>query len=124
METELLKTLAPIFALVISAIVSWGLAELSIYVRNKTKNENALKAMEDISALVRTTVSEVGQTFQRASADGTITRDEGIKMKNIAIAKVKVQIPPLVEKHALLAVNNLNDFIASRIEREVVKSKP
>jgi len=124
MEVELLQTLAPVLVSVIGILVSWGLAELSRYIRNKTKNENALKAMEDISALVRTTVSEVGQTFQKASADGTITRDEGIKMKNIAIAKVKVQIPPLVEKHALLAVNNLNDFIASRIEREVVKSKP
>ena len=124
MESDLLKTLAPVLVSVIGILVSWGLAELSRYIRSKTKNENALKAMEDISALVRTTVSEVGQTFQKASADGTITRDEGIKMKNIAIAKVKVQIPPLVEKHALLAVNNLNDFIASRIEREVVKSKP
>ena len=124
MEVELLQTLAPVLVSVIGILVSWGLAELSRYIRNKTKNENALKAMEDISALVRTTVSEVGQTFQKASADGTITRDEGIKMKNIAIAKVKVQIPPLVEKHAMLAVNNLNDFIASRIEREVVKLKP
>ena len=124
MESDLLKTLAPIFALVISALVSWGLAELSRYIRSKTKNENALKAMEDISALVRTTVSEVGQTFQKASADGKITREEALSMKTLAILKVKDQIPPLVEKHALLAVNNLNDFIAARIEREVVKLKP
>ena len=124
MNTELVRVLAPIIVSVVGILVSWGLAELSMYIRNKTKNENALKAMEDISALVRTTVSEVGQNFETAAADGKITRDEGITMKNIAIAKVKVQIPPLVEKHALLAVNNLNDFIASRIEREVVKLKP
>ena len=123
MESDLLKTLAPVLVSVIGILISWGLAELSRYIRNKTKNENALKAMEDISALVRTTVSEVGQNFEKSAADGKITCDEGIKMKNIAIAKVKAQIPLLVEKHALLAVNNLNDFIASRIEREVVKSK-
>ena len=123
MQGELVQILAPVLVSVVGILVSWGLAELSMYIRNKTKNENALKAMEDISALVRTTVSEVGQNFEKAADDGTITRDEGVTMKNIAIAKVKAQIPPLVEKHALLSVNNLNDFIASRIEREVVKAK-
>uniref|UniRef100_A0A6H1ZBU4 Holin n=1 Tax=viral metagenome TaxID=1070528 RepID=A0A6H1ZBU4_9ZZZZ len=123
METELLKTLVPILVSVVGILVSWGLAELSGYIRSKTRNENALKAMEDISALVRTTVSEVGETFKKAAADGKITSDEGRQMKALAILKVKDQIPPLVEKHALLAVNNLNDFIASRIEREVVKLK-
>jgi len=44
-------------------------------------------------------------------------------MKTTAIKKVKAQIPPLVKKHALLAVNSLEDFIASRIEREVFKAK-
>ena len=123
MQGELVQILAPVMVSVVGILVSWGLAELSMYIRNKTKNENALKAMEDISALVRTTVSEVGQNFEVAAKDGKITRDEGVTMKNIAIAKVKAQIPPLVEKHALLSVNNLNDFIASRIEREVVKLK-
>jgi len=124
METELLKTLVPILVSVVGILVSWGLAELSGYIRSKTRNENALKAMEDISALVRTTVSEVGETFQKASADGKITRAEAISMKTTAIKKVKAQIPPLVKKHALLAVNSLEDFIAGRIEREVSKAKP
>ena len=123
MQGELVQILAPVMVSVVGILVSWGLAELSMYIRNKTKNENALKAMEGISALVRTTVSEVGQNFEVAAKDGKITRDEGVTMKNIAIAKVKAQIPPLVEKHSLLSVNNLNDFIASRIEREVVKLK-
>ena len=123
MERELLQILAPIIVSVVGILVSWGLAEISMYIRNKTKNENALKAMEDISALIRTTVSEVGQTFEKSSADGKITREEGVAMRNIAINQVKAQIPPMVQKHALLAVNNLNDFIASRIEREVVKLK-
>ena len=123
MQGELVQILAPVFVSVVSILVSWGLAELSMYIRNKTKNENALKAMEDISTLVRITVAEVGQNFEAAAADGKITVDEGKKMKYIAIERVKAQIPPLVQKHALLSVNNLNDFIASRIEREVVKVK-
>jgi len=123
MQGELVQILAPVLVSVVGILVSWGLAELSMYIRNKTKNENALKAMEDISALVRTTVSEVGQNFETAAKDGKITREEGVTMKNIAINQVKAQIPPLVQKHALLSVNNLNDFIASRIEREVVKLK-
>lgn len=123
MESEMLQVLAPIIVSVVGILVSWGLAELSMFIKSQTKNENALKAMEDINSLVKATVSEVGQTFEKAAEDGKITKEEGIEMKRIAIQKVKNQIPPLVEKHALLAVNSLEDFISTRIEREIVKSK-
>ena len=123
MESDLMKVLAPVLVSVFGILVSWGLAELSMYIRSKTKNENALKAMFDISALVRTTVSEVGQTFEKVSEDGKITPAEAIQMKNQAILKVREQIPPLAQKHALLAVNDLEKFISARIEREVVKLK-
>lgn len=123
MESELLKGLAPVLITVVTALVSWGLAEASKYIRSKTKNENALKALDDVSLIVRTSVSEVGQMFITAAADGKITVEEGRAMKNQVIMKVKKQIPPLVEKHAKFAVNDLNDFIAARIEREVVKAK-
>lgn len=123
MENELLKTLSPIVVSVVAILVSWALAELSKFIRSKTKNENALKALNDISGLVKATVSEIGQTFQKASADGKITQAEAVLMKRQAIQKVKAQVPPLVEKHALLAVNSLENFISARIEREVVKAK-
>ena len=123
MAEEFMKILAPIAVTLIGALVSWGLAEASRWIKSRTRNENALAALEDVSALVRTTVSEVGQTFQVAAADGKFTADEGKQMKSLAIEKVKAQIPPMVGKHALFAVNNLNDFIASRIEREVAKKK-
>lgn len=123
MESELLKGLAPILITVVTALASWGLAEVSKYVRSKTKNENALKALDDVSLLVRTSVAEVGQTFITAAGDGKITVEEGRAMKNQVILKVKKQVPSLVEKHAKLAVNDLDDFIAARIEREVVKTK-
>ena len=123
METQLLQTLAPIIVSIVGILVSWGLAEISKYFRSKTKNENALSAIDDITSLVKASVSEVGQTFQKAAVDGKITKEEGILMKEQVIEKVKTQIPPLVEKNALLAVNKLEDFIATRIEREIVKSK-
>ena len=123
MESDLIKWLAPVLVSVVGILVSWGLAELSGYIRSKTRNENVRMAVDDLCAIVRTTVSEVGETFQKAASDGKPTREEGIEMKNLAIAKVKVQIPPLVEKHALLAVNDLEKFISARIEREVVKLK-
>lgn len=123
MESELLKTLAPIIVSVVGIFISWGLAELSKFIRTKTRNENTLNALDDICALTRATVSEVGQTFNKASADGKITFAEAKSMKIQAVRKVKEQIPPLVEKHALLAVNNLEKFITTRIEREIVKAK-
>ena len=123
MESEILQVLAPIIISIVGILASWGLAELSKYIRSKTRNENALSALDDISNLVRSTVSEVGQTFTKAAADGKITRAEALSMKTEAIQKVKAQIPPMVEKNALLAVNSLEKFIASRIEREVVKLK-
>ena len=123
MEIELTQLLAPILVTVVTALVSWGLAEASRYIRARTNNENALMAMEDISALTRTVVSEVGQTFKVAAEDGKITAAEGQHMKNIALDRIRNQIPPLVVKHAEKAVNDLEAFIESRIEREVAKSK-
>lgn len=120
---SVLQVLAPIIISVVGILVSWGLAEASRYIKSKTRNESALSALDGISKLVEATVSEVGQTFKIVSADGKITSDEAKMMKNEAIQKIKAQIPSLIEKNALIAINNLDNFIATRIEREVVKLK-
>ena len=123
MTEELVKVLAPILVTVVGGVTTWILAELSRWIRTKTKNENALAAIEDIVALVRTTVSEVGQTVQAAAADGKFTPEERNEMKALAMSKAKAQIPPVVERNAIRMINTVDDFIAARIEREVAKAK-
>jgi len=123
MTEELVKVLTPILVTVVGGVTTWILAELSRWIRTKTKNENALAAIEDIVALVRTAVSEVGQTVQTAAADGKFTPEERQGMKELAMGKVKAQIPPLIERNAIRMINTVDDFIAARIEREVAKAK-
>lgn len=120
---ELVKVLTPILVTVVGGVTTWILAELSRWIRTKTKNENALAAIEDIVALVRTAVSEVGQTVQAAAADGKFTPEERKGMKELAMGKVKTQIPHAVERNAIRMINTVDDFIAARIEREVAKAK-
>lgn len=123
MTEELVKVLTPILVTVVGGVTTWILAELSRWIRTKTKNENALAAIEDIVALVRTAVSEVGQTVQAAAADGKFTPEERKGMKELAMGKVKAQIPHVVERNAIRMINTVDDFIAARIEREVAKAK-
>lgn len=121
MEGELIQILAPLAVAVVTTLVSWGLTELSRYVRAKTNNENAAMAMESLTSIVRTAVSEAGQTFKRAAADGKLTTDEIAEIKNLTIARVHQLVPVEVKKNAEKLVADLDQYIVARIEREVKK---
>ena len=123
MSEEMIKILTPVIVTVITGLVSWGLAELAAFVRVKTKNENALAAVDSISKAVKNVVSEVGQEVKAAAVDGKFTPEERAAMKLLAIEKVNAQVSHVVQKNATRFVGDLDAFIASRIEREVAKAK-
>jgi hypothetical protein len=123
MVEKILAELAPILVGLASILGTWLLWELRRWVRSRTNNELAFAALDDIEDLVRTVVSDVGQTFELAAADGKITPEEGAEMKAMAHATITSQIPPMVKRNALRLVNDLDEFVNSRIEREVVMAK-
>jgi hypothetical protein len=123
MQEELIKTLGPILVGVVTLLASWGLAELSRYVRTKTKNEQALGAMDAFSEIVKTTVMDLAQTATGSLKDGKFTSDEATKLKEQAVDRVKAQVTPALEKQLNGAVADLETFLRSKIEAEVLNSK-
>lgn len=120
---EMIKAVGPVILVIVPAMVTWGLAELSRWIRSKTKNENVNYAMDQVSSTITTIVAELQQTVREAMADGKITKEEAEKIKAIAMQKVTAQVPLATQKLAKLAVNSLDDYISSRIEQEVLYLK-
>lgn len=113
----------PVAGTIITGLISWGLIELSKYLKTKTKNEVVNNAMAHISHTVNTTVKEIEQTIvpeiKAALRDGKLTSAEARKLKDIAIAKVKAQLPKDIKKAAYGAVNSLTSIIGAKVEGAV-----
>lgn len=129
---DLLEMLIPIFVnavlpaggALVMGLVSFGLVRLNKYIKTKTGNEIVNDAMSHISHTVNTTVRELEQTIvpevKKALKDGKLTPVEAGKLKDIAIAKVKAQLPKNIEKAAYSAVNSLTSIIGAKIEGAVL----
>ena len=123
MQEQLIATLAPICISLAGVLGTWILYEVRRWVRARTNNELAFAAIEDVAVVVRTVVSELNQTFLAAAEDGVFTPEERTEMKAQAHAMVVAQVPPLIKRNAMRLINNFDDWVSSRIEREVVKAK-
>jgi len=129
METiiaSLVSTLGPIALTLLSGLVSWGLLELTKYVRTKTKNEAVNNAVSHICHTVDTTVKELAQTTARdykADNPAGLTKEAKQILKTLAVAKVKDQIPAAITKTAGMAVNSVEQLISAKIEKAVFELK-
>ena len=122
-----INTLAPVFATVISGLVSWGLLELSKYVRTKTKNEAINDAMSHICHTVDTTVKDLAQTtvkeLKAASADGRLSKEDAMRIKTTAATRVRSQVNDKIQKTAAKGVTSLSDMIEAKVEKAVLELK-
>jgi len=113
----------PAGGILVTGLVSWGLVRLNKYIKIKVGNEIVNDAMAHISHTVNTTVKDLEQTLvpelKAALKDGKLTSVEGRKLKDIAIAKVKAQLPKDIEKAAYGAVNSLTSIIGAKVEGAV-----
>ena len=121
------SSFAPVLGTVVTGLVSWGVVELTKYVRTKTKNEMANNAVSQICQTVQTTVADLNQTMvpamQKAAVDGKITKEDAIVLKNLAVEKINKQIPGAIEQAALLSVNSISALIEAEIEQAVGEAK-
>lgn len=117
-------TILPAGGILVTGLVSWGLIRLNKYIKTKTGNEIVNNAMAHITHTVNTTVRELEQTLvpeiKKSLKDGKLTSVEAGKLRDIAIAKVKAQLPKNVEKAAYGAVNSLTSIIGAKIEGAVL----
>ena len=120
---QIVETLAPYSATVITLLMSWGVYELNQYIRSRTRHEAAIAAMDTLGTIAQTTVQGIAQTAAGSLADGRFTKAEATELKQLAVETIKAQITPALDKHLALAVNDLDTFIASRIEAAVLNVK-
>jgi len=125
MMNLIISTLGPTILTLLSGLVSWGLIELTKYIRTKTKNEAVNDAVAHICHTVDTTVKELAQTTaaEYKNSDGSLSKDAAIRLKFLAIKKVKNQVPDAIMMTAGIAVNSVNQLISAKIEKAVFEMK-
>ncbi len=123
----LVNALLPAGGTILTALVSWGMVAVTKYVKTKTKNEAVNDAVSHICHTVETTVKEVEQKYvpkyKQLQAGGMHPADAAKQLKDIALERVKNQLPAAIAITANLAVNSVDGFIAAKIEKAVFDMK-
>ncbi|MBW2606120.1 MAG: hypothetical protein JRD05_00645 [Deltaproteobacteria bacterium] len=122
---ELAATILPTIITMLSGLFSWGMVELTKYIRTKTKNEAINDAVSHICHTVDTTVKEIAQTTAKEykKSRGKLSFEATQRLKALAVSKVKAQIPAAINKIAGMAVNDVGNFIEAKIEKAVLELK-
>jgi hypothetical protein len=127
MMAQMIEILAPAAGTLLLALVSWALAEAARYVRSRTENEAVNNAIARICHMTETVVAEVNQTvvddIKLAAADGRLDKDQARLIASQALAMVYDRMAPGVLEIAARGVADLQEFVASRIERSVAEQK-
>lgn len=113
----------PFIAPVISALASWVMAELVRFLRSKTKNETLGAALDQISETATAAVQSLEVEFTRAMADGKLTKEEALQIKEMALDRVKENLPAWVQKAARMSEGALYDYISGKIEEANLLTK-
>ena len=118
-----LNAVLPLAGALVSGLISWGAAAAVKYVRQKTQNEAIHDAMGHVAMTVETVVKEIEQTLavkiKGMAADGKLSEDEATALKQIAVDKVREQVPPAMQEIAAQGTASLERFIDSKIEAAV-----
>lgn len=123
MKAEIMAIVVPAAVTVVGALVSWGLAELTRYIRMRTKSEAAERAMQQITELANNVVQELEVSARARSADRKLTAEEGRQLKDEAVRRIKRQLPDAVEAAARGGVNDLRSFLGGKVEEAVTVQK-
>ena len=127
LEEIVIKYVIPALIPVIGTFFTWGMAELTRFIRVKTKRESIAGAFDQLSEFVDIAVSDVTQTLVKdlkvASFDGKLTFEEKGRLKSVAIDKVLEHLPASTKKILDTGVSSLQEFISGKIEQAVLSKK-
>lgn len=124
----IVPTVLPGAGALVMGLVSLALVSVKNYVTAKTNNVLAENALTRITHTAETVVASLNQTvvqgLKDASADGKLSKDEAVNVKNQAIDTIKAQLPEAIKQNAGLGINDLEQFITAKIEQAVGHTKP
>jgi hypothetical protein len=116
---EIMAIIGPAIVTAIGIIVTWGLNELRRWIKSKTNSEIVNVAFNSLNNISKSAVVRAEQAFKKFGADGKITEEEAIKIKQIVFNDIKNQIPKATQKTLNKVANNIDDLIDSKIEEVV-----
>ena len=119
MNETIVKDIAPILISLVVALIGWGVAELTRWIRQKTKSDRISTAFEMIGAATVAAVKEAEVTIRPTLTDGKLTPEEIASIKTTVTANVKRRIGPAALKVARENLPDLDDWINAQTEAEV-----
>jgi len=123
----LVNQLAPLFAAVIAGLVAVAIARFNKWIRTKTDSEEVLTTFDSVFNIVDVAVADANATvvagLKAAAADGKITEDEALDIKNKVFQQIKDTIPPKSAKVLSKVIADLDAYLMSLIEKLVSEAK-
>ena len=118
LSIEIMKLFLPLVALLISA----GLALASKYLREKTKNEIANRAITSLENIIRSAVLEAKQTIAdnlKEANDGKLRDEDKKRIKESVLNAVKSRLTSETLKELEWITNDIEGYLSSLIESHV-----
>lgn len=117
MEAILVSAM-PYIIPMIGSLISWGMIELTRFVREQTKSRQAGDAIATIGHLTEDVVAEISQTTAANMRDenGKLREGVGDILKERAMNALKGQLSKRLERGAGLVTKDMDAFLSSRIE--------
>lgn len=120
---QITAIIVPAVIAAVGSLVALGVNELKKWIRSKTESEGINTAMNQISEITLSVVNEIEQDARKLVKNGKLTVPEAMKLKKLAIKRVREQLPKTVELSARAGVNELNKHIAGKVEEMVLVNK-
>ena len=122
MET-FISQVTPVLVSLVVALAGWGVAELTRWIRTRTKNERLNGAIDVIAAATMASVKEAELTIRPTLSDGKLTPAEIKGIKATVAANVKRRVGPAALKIAKENLTDLDDWIGAQAEASVYDLK-
>ena len=123
METSVLAPLADhaieLLSLVLTALISVGIAYLKKAVENSEFKDSLTTTLEAINTMSHDAVNSVAMATREAMADGKITAAERATIQKIARKEFETVISPKMVNRLNVHTNDADKFITAKINEAV-----
>ena len=132
MKQLLVEYGTPALVSVLGALIAFALKELRAYLAAKGSESKVAATLARMLLVVETVVDSIEQTVRpevaKASADGTLTKEEGVALRDLALAKTLKFLGEGGVKSLSTALgipaSAITEYLLAQIEAAILRSKP
>lgn len=124
MNETIIELVEMFFTLVLVPLLTYGMVLLGQFLKSKTKSVQMVNALTMAEEAVRAAVAETAQTFvDQLKEEGRFNEEAMNKASQAALLRAKGILGYEGELLLKQVVRDVNEFLTSKIEEEVRKSK-